>query len=139
MHADSDHVSAIEPIQQFMEDGWIREILYEVKSGKEATVFCCRGGPASPVPLIAANIELMLDHDCVHGDLSPHNVMVHEDRAVIIDFPQAVDPRLNHHGAALLARDIDNVCRWAGRHGVDRPAGRITSRLWGRFVSGELG
>jgi RIO kinase 1 len=85
------------------------------------------------------NVELMLDHDCVHGDLSPHNVLLHDDRAIIIDFPQAVDPRLNESGFRLLARDIDNLCGWAQRHGVVRPAGRITAGLWSRFVVGELG
>ena len=52
MFADSDHTSALE---SFADEGWISEILYEVKSGKEATVYCCRGGPRAPVPLIAAN------------------------------------------------------------------------------------
>ncbi|MHC4948019.1 MAG: RIO1 family regulatory kinase/ATPase domain-containing protein [Planctomycetota bacterium] len=248
MTSDSDHASALEP---FVDEGWITEVLHPVKSGKEATVFCCRGGERAPGPLVAAkvyrpiesrrfrndamyvggrlhmarngrarravmnhsrfgrqvqygtwlaqewetlmvlhgagadvprplaagdrailmpflgdesgaapmlhetapdrataarlvddllgNIELMLDHDCVHGDLSPYNVMLHEERAIIIDFPQAIDPRLNHHGQALLVRDVEHVCRWAARHGVRRPAAGIASRLWTRFVTGELG
>ncbi|MCH8316040.1 MAG: hypothetical protein IIA64_08715 [Planctomycetes bacterium] len=248
MQAESDHLSAIEP---FIEDGWITDVLFEVKSGKEATVFCCEGGVRSEFPLVAAkvyrpiesrqfrndamyiggrlhmaregrakravqkssafgkkvqygtwlyqewevmnvlheagaavpqplalgerailmrflgdesgaspmlheiapdratvariiddvlwNVELMLDCDCVHGDLSPYNILLHEDRAIIIDFPQAIDPRLNQHGYALLARDIDNVCRWAHKHGVNRPGDRIMSNLWRRFTHGELG
>ncbi len=248
MFADSNHTSALE---SFADEGWISEILYEVKSGKEATVFCCRGGTLAPAPLVAAkvyrpietrgfkndamyvggrlhmvrngrakravqaksafgrqvqygtwlhqewgilralseagvcvpqplacgdrailmeflgddagaatplhelapdrrtasrlvdevldDVELMLDCDCVHGDLSAYNVMHDHGRAVIIDFPQAVDPRLNDAGCALLFRDIENICRWAARHGVDRPAARIASRLWQRFLVGELG
>jgi RIO kinase 1 len=85
------------------------------------------------------NIELMLDHDCVHGDLSPYNVMFSGDRPIIIDFPQAVDPRLNHNGGTLLARDIENVCGWARRFDVNRPAAKIASRLWSRFTRGGLG
>ena len=73
------------------------------------------------------------------GDLSAHNVMMHEDRAIIIDFPQSVDPRLNHDAAPLLARDLENVCHWASKLGVHRPAGRIMTDLWSRFVMGELG
>lgn len=248
MHSHVDTGSAL---HGFLDEGWITEVLYEVKSGKEATVFCCRGGPRSPLPLVAAkvyrpieirrfrndasyvggrlhlarngrakravvagsafgrkvqyatwlgrewevlralhgigvavprplaagdrailmeflgdesraaallheiepdqtaaarlldhvlaDVELMLDHDFVHGDLSAYNIVLHEGRAVMIDFPQAVDPRLNENGLALLSRDIDNMCRWAARHGVRRPAARIASRLWQRFVLGELG
>jgi RIO kinase 1 len=248
MTIESDHTSAV---TSFIDEGWISEVLYEVKSGKEATVLCCRGGARSPVPLIAAkvyrpiesrrfkndamyvdgrmhvarngrakraveakstfgrrvqygtwlaqewevmnvlheagaavprplaigerallmpflgdesgaapmlhetrldrttaarvvdrvlwNIELMLDHDCVHGDLSPYNIMLHDEQPVIIDFPQAVDPRLNHNGQTLLARDVENVCRWAQKYGVRRPAHKITSRLWTQFVIGDLG
>ena len=29
----------------FFEDGWIEEVLFPVKSGKEATVYCCRASP----------------------------------------------------------------------------------------------
>src|SRR5262245_44890881 len=29
----------------FFEDGWIEEVLFPVKSGKEATVYCCRACP----------------------------------------------------------------------------------------------
>lgn len=238
-------------LEGFLDEGWVSEILYEVKSGKEATVFCCRGGPRSSVPLVAAkvyrpiesrrfkndamytggrvhlaragrasraveaksafgrkvqygtwlahewevlralhaagasvprplacgeraillpflgdqmqaapllheispdrqtaghlvddllaDVELMLDHHWVHGDLSPFNIMLHEGRAVIIDFPQAVDARLNENGLPLLMRDVENVCRWARKHGVCRPAADIASDLWERFLIGELG
>ena len=57
----------------------------------------------------------------------------------IIDFPQAVDPRLNPAARVLLARDVENICNWGRRHGVDRPAARIVDDLWSRFVIGELG
>ena len=50
---DSYHTSALE---SFADEGWISEILYEVKSGKEATVFCCRGGTLAPAPLVAAKV-----------------------------------------------------------------------------------
>ena len=32
-------------IRTFFEDGWIDEVLFPVKSGKEATVYCCRANP----------------------------------------------------------------------------------------------
>ena len=81
----------------------------------------------------------MLDCDCVHGDLSPFNIMFHDDRPILIDFPQAIDPRLNEYGRMLLQRDGERMCDWARKHGVNRPAHAIVGRLWNRFVLGEIG
>lgn len=240
-------------LDEFIDEGWIDEILYEVKSGKEATVFCCRAGSAAPngfkliaakvyrciqhrsfkndgvyqagrveqarnsrarralrshstfgrsiqntlwaghewetmshlyeagadvpeplkcgehallmpflgdedgaapilndaelsrnevervIDILIGNIELMLDLHRVHGDLSPYNAMYWKGVVTIIDFPQAIDPRLNPAAQELLRRDVENVCRWAAKHGVRRDAGRIVSDLWSRFVVGDLG
>ena len=32
----------VDEVRTFFEDGWIEEVLFPVKSGKEATVYCCR-------------------------------------------------------------------------------------------------
>lgn len=242
---------AFEALGSLLDGGWIRDILYKVKSGKEADVYCCRGGAPLGGGLVAAkiyrptnrrsfrndaiyqagrlqfahdtrlrralragssfgrqaqhvlwlehewetlsvlhesgadvprpmrrnerailmefigddqgpapmlrelsmdrddashvvealldNVELMLDRHRVHGDLSPYNVLYHNRRPTVIDFPQAVDPRLNPAARALLQRDVDVVCRWAARHGVVRPAAAIADELWSRFEVGELG
>jgi RIO kinase 1 len=248
MQADSEMSDALDG---FIDEGWISEVLYQVKGGKEAVVYCCRGGVLLPGRLVAAkvyrsitkrrfrndavyqtgrmqfahdsrerralqsgtsfgrkaqyalwiehewetlsvlhdaradvprplhrndrailmpflgdedgsapmlhevrpdlaetaavvddllgNVELMLDRHRVHADLSPYNVLYWEGRATIIDFPQAIDPRLNPAARTLLARDVEHVCAWGRRHGVDRPATRIVNDLWSRFVVGELG
>jgi RIO kinase 1 len=85
------------------------------------------------------NIMMMLDAHCVHGDLSPYNVLYWRNRAVIIDVPQAVDPRLNPAAQSLLARDVKNVCDWAARLGVRRDPAAITRDLWERFITGAIG
>ena len=89
------------------------------------------------------NVREMLHLHVVHGDLSPFNVMWHRDasggRAIIIDLPQAVDPRLNPAAQSLLLRDIGNICEWAAGCGVRRDAARITADLWTRFCLGEIG
>lgn len=36
---------AYEEIKTFIEDGWIEEVLFPIKSGKEAAVYCCRACP----------------------------------------------------------------------------------------------
>lgn len=85
----------------------------------------------------------MLRVDRVHGDLSPYNILWWNGRATIIDFPQSIDPRLNPAARTLLARDVENLCRWAARQGVPPDASspaaaeRITRTMWGRFRVGE--
>lgn len=41
-------------LELFIDELWITDILYELKSGKEATAYCCSGGPTSGLDLIAA-------------------------------------------------------------------------------------
>jgi RIO kinase 1 len=94
---------------------------------------------ANVVDRLLWNVERMLDLHVVHGDLSPFNIMWHGERAVIIDFPQAVDPRLNPAAQSRLVRDVGNICDWARRVGVLRNAARITADLWTRFCLGEIG
>jgi RIO kinase 1 len=84
------------------------------------------------------NIELMLAHDRVHGDLSPYNVLYSDGRPWIIDFPQAVDARFNSNALSLLERDIDRICTYAARAGVQADAWRLARELWGRFLRAEL-
>jgi RIO kinase 1 len=88
--------------------------------------------------LMMRNIELMLGHDRVHGDLSPYNVLYRDGRPVIIDFPQAVDPRFNSNALELLERDIDRICAYAAKWGVQADSWRLARGLWGRFVRSEL-
>ena len=53
-----------------------------------------------------------------HGDLSPYNVLLHEDRLVIIDWPQIVDIIGNPRGPEFLQRDCHNMCAWFVSRGL---------------------
>jgi RIO kinase 1 len=53
-----------------------------------------------------------------HGDLSAYNLLVHEDRLVIIDTPQLVDVIAHPRGAEFLDRDALNVSRWFEARGL---------------------
>ena len=83
-------------------------------------------------------IERMLFHNVVHGDLSPFNLLVWEGRIRVIDLPQAVDPRFNPNAWDLLERDLHNVCTWFARHGVDEDAAALASDLRTGFEFAEL-
>jgi RIO kinase 1 len=41
----SSELVSLDEIRTFFEDGWIDEVLFPVKSGKEATVYCCKACP----------------------------------------------------------------------------------------------
>jgi len=53
-----------------------------------------------------------------HGDLSPYNLLVHDQRLVLIDLPQIVDLVANPQGAEYLHRDCVNVAGWFARRGL---------------------
>jgi len=57
----------------------------------------------------------------VHSDLSEYNIMVEDELPVFIDFGQAVV--LDHPLAEeFLRRDVKNILRFFGRHGLDVPS-----------------
>lgn len=64
----------------------------------------------------------------VHGDLSPYNVLVREERPVLIDVAQAIES--DHPQAAeLLERDVTNFAKYLARLGVDTDAERFLAAV----------
>lgn len=84
------------------------------------------------------SIERMLYCDVVHGDLSAFNVLIWEERAFVIDFPQAVDPKKNRHAQAFLERDIRRLGEYFEHHGLRRPWGKIANDLWTGWMFADL-
>src|SRR5439155_2462656 len=77
------------------------------------------------------DVEMLLRCNRIHGDLSPFNILVHGGRAILIDFPQAVDPRMNRNSFSLLSRDLENVCRhFSTRYGIPADPSRIAGQMW---------
>ena len=69
-----------------------------------------------------------------HGDLSPYNVLLHEDRLVIIDWPQIVDIIGNPRGPEFLQRDCHNMCAWF----VSRGLAVDEEELFGDFMAAAM-
>ena len=65
MHADLD---AAEALASLFDEGWITEILHELKSGKEASVYCCQGGPLAGGGLVAAKVYRPLQMRAFRND-----------------------------------------------------------------------
>ena len=87
---------------------------------------------------VMQNVKLFLTCNLVHGDLSPYNILYWKGTVKIIDFPQSIDPRRNRSAFPLLSRDIDNLCRYFVRYGVQVNASRIAGALWTGFLRAEL-
>lgn len=66
-----------------------------------------------------AAVREMFEIGYVHGDLSPYNLLVWRERLWFIDFPQAVSVQQSADWAALLHRDVANVCGWFTRQGLE--------------------
>lgn len=63
-------------------------------------------------------VVTLAEEGWAHGDLSPYNALVHEERLVVIDWPQIVDVVGNPHGFEFLERDIRTMCDWFNRRGL---------------------
>ncbi|HEV2170962.1 MAG TPA: RIO1 family regulatory kinase/ATPase [Candidatus Binatus sp.] len=87
---------------------------------------------------IIDNVTIWLGNNVVHGDLSPYNLLYWNGRIVAIDFPQAVDPRINLNARSLLERDLENVCAHFTRYGIRADAQRIANALWINYKEGRL-
>jgi RIO kinase 1 len=92
--------------------------------------------------LIKSNIEMMLQADYVHGDLSPYNILVDLDEPGdplrIIDLPQAVDARFNPNARDMLLHDVEVTYRHFEKLGVRDNPRAYTDDLWRRWKRAEL-
>lgn len=84
------------------------------------------------------NVETFLTCDRVHGDLSPFNILFWEGEAVVIDFPQAVEPEVNRNAYSLLERDLSNLCTHFRRYGIQADPGRIAADMWMRYTFKDM-
>jgi RIO kinase 1 len=87
---------------------------------------------------IMNDVETMLRHHQVHGDLSAYNILYWNGRPILIDFPQTVDARNNSHASDLLARDVRRVGQQFQRWGVANDPAQIAADLWRRYIEAEL-
>jgi RIO kinase 1 len=83
---------------------------------------------------VLRNIELMLAHGMIHGDLSAYNILYWEGKITLIDFPQVTMSESNHNAYRIFQRDVRRVCEYFAMQGVTRDADAIVRRLWARYV-----
>jgi RIO kinase 1 len=83
---------------------------------------------------VVRNIELMLQHGMIHGDLSAYNILYWEGKVTLIDFPQVTLSESNHNAYRIFQRDVRRVCEYFAMYGVNCDALAIAEDLWGRHV-----
>ena len=84
------------------------------------------------------NVRLFLSRHQIHGDLSAYNVLYWEGNFRVIDFPQAVDPVTNPSAFSLLVRDVERLCQYFAKYGIEAHAIRLAEDLWRRYRRNEL-
>jgi RIO kinase 1 len=88
---------------------------------------------------VLRNIELMLQHDLIHGDLSAYNILYWAPEGppgeiTLIDFPQVVNLRSNPKARFVLERDIQRICEYFAQQGVPCDAAAIMHDIWTRHM-----
>ena len=82
---------------------------------------------------VLRNLQIMLETGFIHGDLSAHNILYWEGRAVLIDFPQVVPVAGNKQAFALLTRDVARICQYWRKQGVKADPEYLAQDLWGSY------
>jgi len=84
---------------------------------------------------VLRNVDLMLQYDLIHGDLSAYNILYWEGEITMIDFPQVVNLRTNEKARTILQRDIRRTCEYFAQHGVVGDPDAIADQFWRRYVA----
>lgn len=89
--------------------------------------------PAEAKPLFERalhNIDLLLAHGRIHGDLSAYNILYWEGAITLIDFPQVIPPEGNPAAWFIFRRDVARVCEYFAAQGVRCDPRRLSTELW---------
>ncbi|MBI5352450.1 MAG: hypothetical protein HZB50_07425 [Chloroflexi bacterium] len=79
---------------------------------------------------VVYNIDLMLKHNCIHGDLSAYNILYWNGDITLIDFPQVVLPESNPSSWNIFLRDVTRTCQYFSVQGVNCDGRKLAADLW---------
>jgi RIO kinase 1 len=90
-------------------------------------------GEARPLfERVIRNVEILLAHGFIHGDLSAYNILYWAGEIKLIDFPQVVSPKDNRNAFNIFVRDVTRLCEYFARQGVKTDPRRLALDLWTR-------
>ncbi len=84
---------------------------------------------------VLRNVELMLRHGMIHGDLSAYNILYLDGEITLIDFPQVTNSHTNTNAHFILRRDILRICEYFHKQGVAADPDTILDHLWERYIA----
>ena len=76
------------------------------------------------------NIDLLLAHDRIHGDLSAYNILYWDGAITLIDFPQVVPPDGNPAAWSIFRRDVARICEYFASQGLKTDPRKLSAELW---------
>jgi len=71
------------------------------------------------------NLKLIVKSGRVHGDYSTFNILWHNEKAVVIDFPQVIEFKNNPNAPAFLERDVHSLCKSFRKHGIKADEAKV--------------
>jgi RIO kinase 1 len=83
---------------------------------------------------VLRNVELMLQNDLIHADLSAYNILYWRRRISLIDFPQVVHPSTNPDARWILQRDLTRVADYFATQGAACNPAALAEEMWLRYV-----
>lgn len=76
------------------------------------------------------NLDILLKHERIHGDLSAYNILYWGGDITLIDFPQVISPKVNRHAFTIFERDVKRVCDYFAQQGVKTDPKTLALELW---------
>jgi len=70
-------------------------------------------------------LEKIVSIGRIHGDLSAYNLLWHNGKVIVIDFPQVINIERNSSAREILKRDVDSLCKSFKKHKVAADPDRI--------------
>ena len=79
---------------------------------------------------VLRNLDILLKHERIHGDLSAYNILYWDGDITLIDFPQVISPKVNRHAYTIFERDMKRICDYFAQQGVKTDPKSLALELW---------
>ena len=79
---------------------------------------------------VILNLNLLLQNERIHGDLSAYNILYWDGDITLIDFPQVVSPEANPMAWTIFQRDVTRICQYFQAQGVKVNPRNLAADLW---------